>query len=224
MRPDLKAVIGRGLVLVNVGAAVAAAAVVVLAWVSPGTLGTWDEEKGTLTVHLAERHGVRVVGWLGLLLLLADLLYLFYGRAPRAPLRHIVSETRDGTVLVTREALENSLRAAGEALPEVSRLRVALRQTGMRRLVVHAWFSAPETSSIALASQALRRTLRQRFETMVQMADGGRVDYELEFSGFSGRGPKRPPDAAAPADEDSGLSFTGPQYPIEDEDDLGGKT
>jgi hypothetical protein len=219
MRSDLRAVIGRGLVLLNLAAAVAAAAVVVLAWISPSSLGDWDESKGTLTLHLAARHGVRLVSWLGLLLLLADVLFLLYGRAPRAPLRHIVSETRDGTVMITREAVENGLRAAGEALPEISRLRVSVRQAG-RRLVVHAWFSSPDGTSIPLASQALRHVLRQRFEAMVQMADAGRVEYELEFSGFSGRAPKKAAEPAAPAAEGS-LPFTGPQYPIEEEDDAG---
>lgn len=218
MRSDLRAVIGRGLVLLNLAAAVTAAVVVVLAWVSPTSIGTWDETQGTLTVHLADRHGVRTVSWLGLLLLLADLLYLFYGRPPRAPLRHVVSETRDGPVLVTREALENSLRAAGESLPEVSRLRVSVRQTGMRRLIVHAWFSAPDATSIPVASQALRAALRQRFDAMVQIADGARVEYELEFAGFSGRGPKKAVEPPPPP-ETPGLPFTGPQYPIDEEDD-----
>lgn len=220
MRSDLHAVIGRGLVLLNLAAAVVGAVVVVLLWASPSALGTWDDAQGTLTVRLADGHGM--LGWLGLLLLVANALYLLYGRTPRTPLRHIVSQTRDGTVLVTREALENSLRSAGEGLPEVSRLRVSIRQTGKRRLVVHAWFSAPETTSIPLASQALRRALRQRFEAMVQVVDGGRVEYELEFSGFSGKAPKRPPEPATPP-ETAGEPFTGPQYPIEDEDEAGGR-
>lgn len=220
MRSDLRAVIGRGLVMLNLLAAVSAAAVVVLAWVSPASLGAWNEAAGTLTVHLADGSGLRLVGGLGLLLLLADALYLVYGRRPRAPLRHIVSETRDGTVLVTREAIENALRAAGEALPEVSRLRVAIRQHGLRRFIVHAAFSAPDPTPIPAASQALRQTLRQRFGTMVQLAEGARVEFELEFSGFSGRGAKRTADApAAAAPEPAGMPFTGPQYPIEEEDE-----
>jgi len=221
MRSDLRALIGRGLVLLNLAVAVGAATVVVLAWVAPGRLGTWDEAAGTLTLHLADRPGVRSVSWLGLLLIAADVLYLLYGRAPRAPLRHLVSETREGSVMVTREAVENSLRAAGESLAEISRLRVSVRQTGMRRLVVHAWFTAPETTSIATASQTLRRALRQRFETMVQMPDGTRVEYELEFGGFSGRGAKKATEAPAP--QEPGVPFTGPQYPIEEDDAADGR-
>ncbi|HLU37754.1 MAG TPA: hypothetical protein VK081_00110, partial [Planctomycetota bacterium] len=186
MRSDLRALIGRGLVLLNLAAAVASAAVVVLAWLSPSSIGTFDEGSGDLILHLDDRRALRAAGWMGLLLLLADGLFLLYGRAPRAPLRHIVSENRDGTVLVTREALENGLRSAGEALPEVTRLRVTVRQAG-RRFVVHAAFSAPEGSSLPAVSQALRQVLRQRFEAMVQLPDAGRVEYELEFSGFSGR-------------------------------------
>src|SRR5262245_45290976 len=129
MRSDLRAVLGRGLVLLNVGAGVAAAVAVVLAWTSPAMLGEWDAARGALTL-LASRPGVRFVSWLGLFVLIADVLFLIYGRAPRAPLRHIVSETRDGNVLITRDAVENGLRAAGEALPEVSRLRVSVRQAG----------------------------------------------------------------------------------------------
>ena len=221
MRSDLRAVIGRGLVLLNLVAAVTAAAVVVVAWVSPGTLGEWDEANSMLTLHLASRQGVRLISWLGLLLLLADLLFLLYGRPPRAPLRHIVSETRDGTVMITREAVENGLRAAGEALPEVSRLRVSVRQAG-RRIVVHASFLTADGASIPLVSQALRHTLRQRFEAMVQMAVAGRVGYELEFSGFSGRASKKVAEPPPAPPETSGTPFTGPQYPIEEEDDAVG--
>ena len=220
MRSDLRSVLGRGLVLLNLLAAIVAAAVVVVAWVSPSSLGTWDEAKSTLTLQLTPRHGVRLASWLGLLLLIADALFLLYGRRPRAPLRHIVSETSGGAVLVTREAVENGLRAAGEALAEVSRLRVTVRQVG-RRLLVHAWFSAPENMSIPLASQALRQALRHRFEAMVQLADTGRVEYELEFSGFSGRSSKKAAEPPQSPDA-AGLAFTGPQYPIEEEDDAAG--
>ena len=76
MRSDLRAVVGRGLVFLNLAAAVAAAVTVVLAWVSPATLGDWNDERQTLTLHLGARHGVRLVSWLGLLLLIADVLFL----------------------------------------------------------------------------------------------------------------------------------------------------
>src|SRR5690606_729353 len=122
-------------------------------------------------------------------LLVGDFLWIVYGGSPRMPTTHVQSETPEGPVKVSREALESGLRAAGEALDEISRLRVAIETVGPtgRRVVVKAQFQAPEGVSLQLANQRLRAALRRRFDELVRLADGGRLDLEIEFVGFQGR-------------------------------------
>jgi hypothetical protein len=217
MRSDLRAVVGRGLGIVHVVAGLAAAVIVVALWLAPERLGVRADADGRVGLPVG---WIEFAGFCGLGLLIVDGLFLLYGRGPREPLRHIVSETRDGSVSITREAVENGLRHAGEGLAEVARTRVSIRQPAARRLVVHAQFWAPESSSIPTASQALRQALRTRFEAMVRPPEGVRVDYELEFLGFTGRASRRATEA--PAADSAAVPFTGPQYPIEEEDELGG--
>lgn len=165
MRSDLRAVVGRGLGIVHVVAGLAAAVIVVALWLAPERLGVRADADGRVGLPVG---WIEFAGFCGLGLLIVDGLFLLYGRGPREPLRHIVSETRDGSVSITREAVENGLRHAGEGLAEVARTRVSIRQPAARRLVVHAQFWAPESSSIPTASQALRQALRTRFEAMVR--------------------------------------------------------
>lgn len=219
MRSDLRAVFARTLNAAHVAFAVGAAALLVAVWAAPASFGEWDG--ATLRLSLDPQHatGLRVATLVGAGLLVLDVLYLLYGRRPRAPLRHVVSEGEGGSVLVAREAIEVGLRAAGEALSAVSRVRVSLQQAGLRRLVVHAQFHATEGAVIETASTALRAALQRQFEALVRLAEGARVEFELEFLGFAGRPPKRGAKGEEPAPQDP--PFTGPRYPIEEDEDAG---
>lgn len=217
MSSDLRVVLRRVIRWLHVVVGLAAALVCVLLWLAPERIGAVAEPSGRVSLPSSL---LEVTGWGGLGLLVIDFLFVLYGRRPREPLRHIVSETREGTVSVTREAVENGLRHAGDGLTEVARTRVSIRQPAARRLVVHAQFWAPEATSIPAASQALRQALRARFEAMVRPPEGVRVDYELEFLGFSGRSSRKAPEAAAA--ETAPPPFTGPQYPIEEDEDVDG--
>lgn len=99
----------------------------------------------------------------------------------------------------------------------MSRVRISLQQAGLRRLVVHAQFHATEGAVIQAASTALRTALQRQFEALVRLAEGARVEFELEFLGFAGRPPKRGATREEPAPPDP--PFTGPRYPIEEDDD-----
>lgn len=209
---DLRGITGRLLVAAHVLAAAAAALVVVLVYLRPMEVGSFDEVAGTLELPVRGHGGVTLVFWLALALLVADLWYLLRGRQPRQPLRHVISDVEGGTVKVSRDALETGLRTAGESLLEITRLRVIVEQPGLKRLLVRAQFQAPEGVTILEASSMLRLALAQRFHELIRLAEGWRVDYDMEFVGFQGKYQKPVTDV------ESSIPFTGPQYPIDDED------
>jgi hypothetical protein len=154
-------------------------------------------------------------------LLALNVVRLLYLRAPRPVPAHVVSLGRAGEVRVAREALEAGLRAAGEKLPEVARLRVSVLPEGSRRILVRAWYVATDNVRIMDVSEALRARLRERFLEMITMAPDGRLEFELEFEGFSGRAPRKPEDGkVAGKRQAEAAPFTGPQYPIDDADEV----
>jgi hypothetical protein len=125
-------------------------------------------------------------------------------------------------VRVAREALEAGLRVAGEQLPEITRLRVAVDCGQQKRVLVQGHFQCAEGTSNHNASQRLRTALRERFAEMVHLGDGVRVEFELEFQGFVGKLAKKGADQRASLEPEP-PPFTGPQYPIDD-DEGGGHT
>ena len=216
---------GRLLLVVNLAAANAAAAVIVLGFVRPGFVGV---DAGVLGQAFADQRvavlplGTRVaigVFIAALLLLLLNFAWLVR-RAPQAPPDFVVSETPTGSVRVAREALEAGLRAAGEALPEITRLRVQVDTAANKWLLVHGQFQVAEGLANLAASQRLRQALRDRFGAMVRPTPGTRVEFDLEFQGFAGKLPKKAGETA-PALEPEHQPFTGPQYPIDDEEPPG---
>ena len=150
-------------------------------------------------------------------LLLWNFAWLVRRRERRPPSNWIVSETSSGPVRVAREAIETALRSAGEVLPEITRLRTQVDNSSPKRIVVTGQFYCAEGQDHLLASQRLRRAVLDRFGELVRLSDGMRADLELEFQGFLGKVNKRagnvpPAEEAAP--------FTGPQYPIDDDQSL----
>ena len=112
------------------------------------------------------------------------------------------------------------MRLAGEALPEITRLRVLLDRPTQKRLRIVGQFSCAEGQDHLGGSQRLRQALEQRFGELVRLSDGARVEFELEFQGFAGKlaknageVPRAEPAATAPEPE----PFRGPQYPIDEE-------
>jgi hypothetical protein len=217
---DLRHYLGRMLLAAHIAAAVVAASLCVAGYLFPDLLGAFDRINGWLTLSLRGSALAHVAFLFAVALLLADVLWFLYGRHPQAPPRHVLSDRGDGPVLIAREAIEASLRAAGEAVDGITRLRVSLAQPAAKRLLVHAQFTAPEGARIQDASQALRRALATRFTQMVQPADGARAEFEIEFVGFAGK-PRRGAPAAGTEEQpgaDAAEPFTGPRYPIDDDD------
>lgn len=204
---DADRVKGRLLLFANLVAGNAAAAVCAIAVISPKTFGD--------RIQLE-------LGWavLPLLLLVANFAWLVR-RAPAVPPRtYVQSETPTGPVRVAREALEAGLRTAGETLPEITRLRTTVDCSQQKRVLVQAHFQCAEGTSNHNASQRLRQALRERFQDMVHLGDGVRADFELEFQGFVGKLQKKAGDKGQGLEPEP-PPFTGPQYPI-DEEESGG--
>ena len=118
-----------------------------------------------------------------------------------------------------REALENGLRTAGEALPEITRLRVQVDTRAPKRLLVVVMFQCAEGTNNLAASQRLRQALVDRFGEMVRPLDGGHPEFDLEFQGFAGKLGKKAAEIPPPEDP---APFTGPKYPIDDDSSLSG--
>lgn len=200
---------GRLLLVANLVAANAAAATCLVALVNPAAL------EGTLTLPMKGSSLLVVLP--AALLLVANFAWLVR-RSPAPPPRtYVQSETPTGPVRVAREALEAGLRVAGEALPEVTRLRVGVDCSQQKRVLVQGHFSCAEGTSNHNASQRLRAALRERFAEMVHLPDGIRAEFDLEFQGFLGKLTKKGGDARVSLEPEP-PPFTGPQYPIEEDE------
>ena len=107
------------------------------------------------------------------------------------------------------------MRQAGEALAEITRLRIAVESGGLKKVVIRGQFQCPEGISNLEASRLLRRALGERFAEMVQLTDGNKMEMEIEFLGFAGKLTRKASEPVDPVPEPS--PFTGPEYPIDDE-------
>lgn len=209
-------VTARLLLAANLAAANAAAIVCVMTFFDPGFVGVYDAERGI--VHLSLGTGSAWLVFLGAtLLVVCNFAWLVRRKERPQPRNYVISETPGGPVRVSREALEAGLRQAGEALPEITRLRVQVDASVPKRITVFGQFQCAEGTSNLAASQRLRHALAERFAELVRPEGGVRVEFELEFQGFAGRLAKK----GEPLPEPEPPPFTGPKYPIDD-DESGG--
>ncbi|MEO6596727.1 MAG: hypothetical protein ABIP94_18425 [Planctomycetota bacterium] len=214
---------GRLLLLTDLVVANAAAAVYVLTFLKPGFVGydSVGRDTGPAMAFSGNRVAVlpldTTLAWVVFAVCVALMFWNFAWLVRRRqnvpPSNWVVSETPSGPVRVAKEALEVSLQKAGEALPEVTRLRVQVDTASPKRILVTGQFQSAEGTSNLAASQRLRSAMVSRFAEMVRPLDGGRVEFDLEFQGYAGKLGKKagevPPATEAP--------FTGPKYPIDDE-------
>lgn len=222
--PATRSMSSRLLLVVDLAVANAAAAAVVVAFLRPGFVGldlpvpAGAPRLLTLPLDTGLAWGLFLGG---VLLLLWNFAWLVRRPERLPPANWVTSETPTGPVRIAREALEVGLRQAGESLPEITRLRVQVDTSAQKRILVTGQFQCAEGTNNLSSSQRLRQVMQDRFREMVRPIDGARVEVDLEFQGFAGKLGKKaaevpPPDDAAP--------FTGPKYPIDDEETLGGTT
>ena len=182
--------------------------------------GDYDGETKRVSIPLTDNASLELVVFGAALLIVLNVLYVIYRRRPKEPLRFVPSAGPGGPVRIAREALESGLRAAGERLDVVTRLRVTVEHGGVKRILVRAFFQSPDGVAILDASRDLRQALTDRFHEMVRVQDGVRAEFEIEFVGFSGKLAKKP-EPAAPPEEPS--PFTGPKYPLPEDDPFDGR-
>jgi len=63
-------------------------------------------------------------------------------------------------------------------------------------------------------------SFEEHLRQMVRLTDGARAEFDVEFTGFSGKLSRRA-DGVAAVEEEEASPFTGPKWPIDD-DPLGG--
>ncbi len=207
---------GRILLVVNLAVANGVAALWVVSFLQPAVVGESGQRERTLLLPLGT-----LGAWLGFVaaiaLLLWNFAYLVRRREPQLDDGWIRSAGATGPVRVAREAVEAGLRAAGEALPEVTRLRVQVRAASPKKLRVLGQFTCAEGQDHHGGSERLRRAMEGRFKELVRLTDGMRAEFELEFQGFAGKLGKNAPEVP-PAAADDPEPFRGPRYPIDDGD------
>ena len=210
---------GRLLLLLNLCASTLGAATAVVLFVRPIALGVAAEEAESGRVLLLPVG--TPMGWAVFLAALSLLLCNFgwlVRRSPRPlPRDFLMSSTSAGPVRIAREALESGLRATGEDVADVTRLRVQVDCAQQKRIVIKAALQCAEGASNHECCQRLRLALERRFLDMVHLGEGARADFELEFQGFFGK-PSRKGSQARSAVEPEPEPFSGPKYPIDDED------
>ncbi len=164
------------------------------------------------------RHAVGtalVVGWV---LFVLNLLRLYvFRRGSGENEDYILSHGgAGGGVRVAVEAIRNELKAAAEQLPEVTRCKISIMRPGPKRVKIHAAYNAREGSNILEISEKLRKVLREKFQEMVPLGEGARVEVEIDFESFAGKAPKK----ADREEEGAGPEpppFTGPKYPVDED-------
>lgn len=214
----------RMLLVGNLTVANAVAALWIATFLQPSVLGT---DLGTQATELSGTNRAMVlplqtpVAWLAFFgsvgLLLWNFSWLVRRRPGELPSNWIVSETAAGPVRVAREAIESGLRAAGEELPEITRLRVQVKLSSNKRVLITGQFYCADGQNHLAGSQRLRQAMLDRFAELVRLSEGTRAELELEFQGFFGKLGKNAPEPPAPEPEPEGEPFRGPQYPIDDE-------
>ncbi|MGK0153888.1 MAG: hypothetical protein ACI9SE_000837 [Neolewinella sp.] len=214
----------RMLLVSNLGVANAVAALWIATFLQPSVLGS-------LTTEIAGNNRAMVMplqtpaAWLAFFgsvgLLLWNFSWLVRRRTGELPSNWVVSETVAGPVRIAREAIETGLRVAGEALPEITRLRVQVKLPSTKRILITGQFYCADGQNHLAGSQRLRQALLHRFSELVVLCDGTRAELELEFQGFFGKLGKNTPELPEPEAAEEAEPFRGPQYPIDD-DPIGG--
>lgn len=211
-----KSVGGKLLLVANLAAANAAAAAAVVGFARPSVLDSIAGFESTRRITIGlETPMAWLVFAAAIVLLLANFAWLVRPKAQATAEAFVLSQAPGGVVRIAREALESALQRTADTVPMLTRARVRVTLPGRSRVVVHAQYCCAEGAGSLAVSQRLRGALASRCEELVRLGEGGKVEFELEFLGFQGKLGK---EALAAQAEDEEVPFTGPKYPIDDEE------
>lgn len=242
MRDDLRRFVFRIVLALDVAAALVASVFALVVYLAPWAMSrVGDAELRERLYQVGRIYAAEVdsgLAWpivavIAGILLLGNLLWLIYGGAPAHPPSHVVSDSEDGPIRVSRDVIESSLRQRGEQVGGVARLRVALEPSpGPRRVRVRVMFHCIDDADVGLVGGEIRSAIRLRFSELVHLPDGHRLDLGLEFHGFASRPSKRSPSERGSAEKAVGTAtepdgspdpgdeqdpFTGPRYPVDED-------
>lgn len=189
---------------------------VVLA-VDPNLAGVSGGEPAPLiTAEKAERFRVMMAVLAAVLLALnlnivQFFLYNIWNSESR---RYIASKTASGTARVSLDAIQRSLMASANAMPEIARCRLEVYRIGHTRYKVSCLFWMLEGRSVINISEKLRLVLKKQFSDLVSISPQDRVDFDITLAGMLKQkkpagGPQKGAAVQAP--------FQGPVYPVEGE-------
>jgi hypothetical protein len=126
--------------------------------------------------------------------------------------QYLLSKTAEGTARISLRAVQASLLRRAREAEEVIGVRLVLHRPVEKRLRVEVSYTTTEDRNAIQVSEALRRTLRERFGELVQPEEGFEVEFDVKVEGFvPGTAPASEP--AAPGEERE--PFTGPRYPVD---------
>ncbi len=129
--------------------------------------------------------------------------------------RYISSRTASGTARVNLDAIQRSLHALADAMPEIARSRLQVLRTGHTRYKVSVLFWMKDGRNVINISEKLRLLLKKRFSDLVSISPRDRVDFDITLAGI-GKGRKGGRQDRGGAD-DTQSQFKGPVYPVEGE-------
>ncbi len=126
--------------------------------------------------------------------------------------QYLLSRTAEGTARISLRAVQASLLRRAREAEEVIGVKLVLRRPVENKLRVEVSYTTTEDRNAIKVSEALRKTLRERFGELVQPEDDFEVEYDVKVEGFV---PGTAPAGEPPEREDEQEPFTGPRYPVD---------
>ncbi len=130
--------------------------------------------------------------------------------------RYIASKTASGTARVSLDAIQRSLLATANAMPEIARCRLEAYRIGHKQYKVEVFFWMIEGQAVTNVSEKLRLVLKKRFSDLVSISPQDRVDFDITLAGIQ----KHKKITGPARGEGVGLAgrFQGrPVYPVDEE-------
>ncbi len=133
--------------------------------------------------------------------------------------QYILTKNPDGQARVAVAAIRDSLQRVVEEFPGVDSARVGVTKLANKKVVVQTNFRTAHGASVVQVTEAMRQALRNRFDEIVQLAEGEAAVFEFNLEGFlaDSSAPEAPVPPPEPEPENENrATFTGPKYPIEE--------